>query len=436
MKSFIQTIFTKKFYFVLILFISISPKTFAQNTFSHWFENKALRIDYFLAGNNLSQNFYLDELKEEPYWSGSHSYPIDTLDLGSYRVEVTDKETGTLLFVNGFCTLFQEWQTVEEAKWLNRAFEQVTRIPYPKNRVVVTFKYRDKGTGLFVELYQFEVDPQSIFINRLPIAKYEVTPIVNNGNPNSKLDIAFIAEGYTADQMEKFIADVKKLTNYLFSQQPFSLHTGNINIWAIESPSDSEGPTNPGTGIWNSTATQSSFYTFGIDRYLTTTKYKRVMDIAANAPADIVYILVNTNEYGGGGIYNHYNVTTSNHALTQEVFIHELGHGLAGLGDEYFTSDVAYQDFYPLHIEPWEPNITTMVDFGSKWADMISQSTPIPTPTNELYKNTIGVFEGGGYVSKGVFRPHIDCRMKSNEATGFCPVCQRAIDRVICTYVE
>lgn len=413
----------------------LSNRADAQTDFNQWFENKALRIDYFLAGNSNSQKLYLDEIKMEPYWSGSQSHTLATLRLGTHRIEVTDKQSGKLIYSHGYCTLFQEWQTVNEAKQIDRAFEQVARIPFPKGEVTITFKYRDKD-GAYADLFQLDVDPKSIYIKRNKVVKHPVTKIIDNGDPNQKLDIIFIAEGYTAEQMDKFRNDVKGFASYLFAQAPFSKVNEDINIWAIESASENEGPTNPGTGVWNATATQSSFYTFGIDRYLTTTKYKRVMDIAANAPGDIVYILVNTKEYGGGGIYNHYNVATSNHELSNEVFIHELGHGLAGLGDEYYTSDVAYQEFYPLNLEPWEPNLTTLVDFNSKWADMLHKETPIPTPDSKKYSTTVGVYEGGGYAHKGVYRPYIDCRMKSNTATGFCPVCQRAILKVVETYTD
>ncbi|MDY0196353.1 MAG: M64 family metallopeptidase [Tenuifilaceae bacterium] len=409
--------------------------TVAQIQFDDWFENKALRIDYLLSGNQTQQHIFLDELKAEPYWSGAHGNTIDTLNLGSYRVDVYDKATKEHLYSKGFCTLFQEWQTIHEASYLSKSFEQVTRIPFPKKEVLVKFSFRDKSCN-FEELFKFEVDPSSMFINKHGIETYKTTQILKNGNYNAKLDIAFIAEGYLPEQMGKFIEDVKKFTDYLFSHEPFHDLKTNINIWAIESPSMHSGPTNPGKQIWNTTAVQSSFYTFGIDRYLTTTKYKRVMDIAANAPADIVYVIVNTKEYGGGGIYNHYNVCTSNHALSNEVFIHELGHGLAGLGDEYYDSEVAYQDFYSLTVEPWEPNITTLVNFSSKWQDMLNPKTPIPTPSTRENQTTIGVYEGGGYASKGVFRPYIDCRMKSNSAPGFCPVCKRSIERVINSFSE
>lgn len=416
------------------LFFLCLRTSIAQEDFSSWFENKALRIDYYLAGNNSSQYIYLKGLSEEPHWSGSHAQTTSNLNLGSYKIEVRDNETQTLLYTYGFCTLFQEWQSIEEAKTQSKAFEQVTRIPYPKKTVTVTFYHREKQTGKFETLYSFSINPNDISIAKKQWPEFKTSRIVNNGDPNENLDITFIAEGYTSTEMAKFQNDVKRMANYLLNQEPFTNYSKDINIWAVESISENSGPTNPRTNQWNRTAVGSTFNTFGIDRYLTTSNTFKIMDVAANAPSDVVYVLINTKSYGGGGIYNHFNVATSDHPLSEVVFIHELGHGLAGLGDEYYTSDVAYQDFYNLSIEPWEPNITTLVNFKSKWANMVAPRTPIPTPATKENNETVGVYEGGGYMSKGIYRPYIDCRMKSNEAKGFCPVCQRAISLVIESY--
>lgn len=424
----------KKILLVLLL-IANSTLSFSQVVFDEWFLSKALRIDYFLTGDSEKQSIYLDDLKEEPYWSGSKNGLIDPMKYGSYLVEVSDKETGKQIYSRGFCTLFQEWQTTDEAKITPKAFEQVTRIPFPKKIVVVEFKARQKN-GNFSSLYKFEIDPNSMFINKDKMTSFPVNEIVKNGNSEKMLDITFIAEGYTIEQMKSFNEDVKRLFDYLISQEPFNRYKDKINIWAVESPSEMEGPDNPGKNIWNKTPVGTTFYTFGTDRYLTTLKFKSVMDIAANAPGDVVYILVNSKEYGGGGVYNHYNVSTAGHRLSNKVFIHEFGHGLAGLGDEYYTSDVAYENFYPKDVEPWEPNLTTLVNFDSKWKNMVEPGLSIPTPVNAENKGKVGVFEGGGYVAKGVFRPMIDCRMKSNEAQGFCKVCAQAIESMLKFYTE
>ena len=109
--------------------------------------------------------------------------------------------------------------------------------------------------------------------------------------------------------------------------------------------------------------------------------------------------------YGGGGMYNFYACGTADNPRTPVVFTHEFGHSFAGLADEYFSSEVAYQDFYNLKYEPWEPNITTLVDFGSKWKDLLPADTPIPTPLDAGHKDKAGVFEGGGYLSKRHLSP-------------------------------
>lgn len=424
----------KKLILATLLFTS-TVSLFSQEVFDSWFIRKSLRIDYFLTGDSEHQSIYLDGLKQEQYWSGSPNSLIDKTNLGSYFVEVTDKVSGKLIYSRGFCTLFQEWQTTDEAKETPKAFEQVTRVPFPKKSITIEFKARMKD-GQFTSLYKFNVDPTSIFISKEPSQDYPVSEIVKSGNPEQMLDITFIAEGYKADQMDKFKNDVKKMFNYLVSQEPFSSYKDKINIWAVESPSEQEGPDNPGKNIWSRTPVGTTFYTFGTDRYLTTLKFKSVMDIASNAPSDVVYILVNSTDYGGGGVYNHYNVSTSDHALSEKVFIHEFGHGLAGLGDEYYSSNVAYNSFYPTGVEPWEPNLTTLVNFESKWKNLVEPGLEIPTPAIDQNKNKIGVYEGGGYASKGVYRPMINCRMKSNEAKGFCKVCANAIEKAIKYYTE
>ena len=164
-------------------------------------------------------------------------------------------------------------------------------------------------------------------------------------------------------------------------------------------------------------------------------------------PYEHVLVLVNTPAYGGGGIYNSYQIATADNNLTLPVAVHEFGHSFAGLADEYFYTEEE-DGTYPLDVEPWEQNITTMVDFDSKWKDMLTPGVQVPTPwidkggkredrmkkaANEAgsNENVIGVFEGGGYKSKGVYRPVETCRMRDNHNPTFCPVCERAIKQVI-----
>ena len=146
--------------------------------------------------------------------------------------------------------------------------------------------------------------------------------------------------------------------------------------------------------------------------------------------------MAKTDEYGGGGIYNAFMLTTAHHKDFRPVVVHEFGHSFGGLADEYFYENDTMTDTTPLDVEPWEQNITTRVDFGSKWQDMLVKGTPVPTPVAESKRYPVGVYEGGGYSTKGVYRPADYCRMRVNEWPEFCPVCQRALCRLIDFYTQ
>ncbi|MEJ2614693.1 MAG: M64 family metallopeptidase [Ignavibacteriaceae bacterium] len=234
--------------------------------------------------------------------------------------------------------------------------------------------------------------------------------------------------------MDKFKNDCKKVSGYLFSTTPFKENKNKFNVWGIEAPSEQEGTDIPADHIWKKTLLNTSFYTLNLKRYLMTTDNKKVRNIASNAPYDQIYILVNTSDYGGGAIYNYYSVCVSDNPYSEYIFVHEFGHGFAYLADEYSEKNSPYINFYNFKVEPTEPNLTTLVDFKSKWEDLVKKSTPIPTPATSEYKNAVGAFEGGGYVEKGIYRPMEDCEMRSISINNFCVVCKRAIQEMIDFY--
>jgi len=406
-----------------------------QNIFENYFTDKVLRFDFMLAGNSQKTVVYPVGMKEEPFFAGSRESLVDPFDYGNFKYEVFDDTENRLIYSRGFCTLFQEWQTTSEAKSMERSFYEVATMPFPKNRVRFVLSLRERN-GTFTKLFETVIDPTDYYIRKEKPVNAAVTKIYGPGTPQKCVDLAFVAEGYTADEMGKFRDDVKKMADVLFSEAPFSDYRDKINIWAVEAVSAASGTDIPGDRIYLNTVLNSSFYTFGTDRYLTTQDIKSVHDYAAVAPHDNIIVLINSNKYGGGGVYNYYSGTTAGHPLSPKVFIHEFGHGFAGLADEYYSSDVAYDEFYPLNVEPWEPNITTMVNFDSKWKEIVAKETPMPTPAEEKYKNTLGLFEGGGYSAKGIFRPEMDCRMKSNGPKGYCTVCREAIKRMIEFYIK
>ncbi len=416
-----------------LTFMTISAT--GQISFDKYFSNKVLRFDFMLAGNNVKTTVYPVGMKEEPFWAGSANTLIDPFGYGNLKYELFDIIENKLIYSRGFSTLYQEWQTTAEAKIMERSFYEVATMPFPINKVRFILSMRQRN-GSFEKLYETAIDPNDYFIRKEKPVNAGFLKIHGAGNPAECFDLAFIAEGYTSAEMEKFRNDVAKMADVLFNEPPFSKYQNKINIWAVEAVSEESGTDIPGEKLYVNTALNSTFYTFNLDRYLTTTDIKSVNDYAAIVPHDNIVVLINTAEYGGGGIYNYYSGTSADNILSSKVFIHELGHGFAGLGDEYYSSSVAYEEFYPLKVEPWEPNITTMVDFGSKWEKLVTKGVPVPTPSEEKYKEVTGVFEGGGYSAKGIYRPEMDCRMKSNSPKGFCTVCRTAIEDMLDFYTK
>jgi hypothetical protein len=419
----------------LFLTLVIPFFTYSQVDFNKYFRNESMRFDFLLGGNSNEEKVYPEQIKKEPYWAGSKKNLAEPFNYGNYRFRIFDVKSDSLLFSKGFSTLFEEWQSTAEAKEVDKTFYQTAIFPFPKRKFRLEIDSRQRD-GNFKNIYKTETNPDNYFILNETLEKLETFVILNSGKPENKVDIVILAEGYTAEEMEKFKEDAKRVTQYLFEEEPFKSEKEKFNVSAVLTPSLESGTDIPGENIYKNTRFNSTFYTFDVSRYLTTSDMKNILDAAAVVPYDHIYVLVNSDRYGGGGFYNFLSVCTADNSLTKEVFVHEFGHGFAGLGDEYYNSEVAYEDFYNLKVEPWEPNITTLVDFGSKWKSMVDESVEIPTPRSAKYNNTIGVFEGGGYMSKGIYSPFIDCRMKSNNAKGFCPVCAESIKKVIQYYSE
>ena len=400
------------------------------------FGQGTLRIDYLLAGDAKSEVVYFSQMKMEPFWGGPHKNLTDQFGYGTYRYAAYDSATGKLLFSRGFSTLFQEWKGTAEAKIMKRAFPMTAVMPFPKITIRFVIEKRSFETNEFERIFERIINPSDYFISRESIHRCKSDKVKDSGDPANHVDVAFISEGYTSVDMDKFHNDAKRMMEYILSNEPYSANGNHFNFYAIESPSDEAGVSIPGRDIFVNTNIHSSFYTFNMDRYLTTFDTKSVYDIAANVPYDLIFVLVNSKQYGGGGFYNHYGEGTVDNQLSTIVFIHEFGHEFAGLADEYYTSEVTYSDYYNLKVEPWEPNITTNVNFESKWKKMVAPETPLPTPRSEKFQTATGMFEGGGYLSKGIYSPAMDCRMKSNAAAGFCPACTDAIIRMIRFYCE
>ncbi|MDR3194024.1 MAG: IgA Peptidase M64 [Tannerella sp.] len=412
----------------IVLWMCSARTVQAQGDFETYFEPKSLRIDFALSGNRASQSAALVQLREEPVWAGTVKNCTDPFNYGGYYINVYAKDR-KLIYSRGFNTLFEEWRTTDGALTQTQSWTNSISVPYPAQTVQVELLARERSTQRFVSLMTLEVDPQSISIDRSPLPSLQTVELQTKGLPAEKVDLVFLPEGYTEAEMDKFDADARRFTEALFRTPPYDRRADDFNVRAVHLPSAESGVDLSGRGIYRQTALNAGFYTFGIDRYLTTRDMKSIRDAVWNVPCDAIFILVNSDLYGGGGMYNFYAIGTADNERTVRVFVHELGHSFAGLADEYFQSEVAYNDFYDLGAEPWEPNITTLVDFDRKWKDLLAADTPVPTPAEAPYADKVGVFEGGGYLEKGIYRPADHCTMR--DMSGFCPVCQRAILQMI-----
>ena len=421
----------------MIVAIAATVAASAQS-FDAKFDDATLRLDYTFMGNATEQYIAIADLSSSPNWWGRR-INLDTTPLkGNGDLTLRDSATGEVLYKTSFSSLFQEWITTPEALTVTKSFEFTLLVPKPKQSVVATLVLRDNTDK--ESSHTFTIDPRDVLIrDDSKIAPLPYTYIHKGGDSKECIDVAILAEGYTSEEMELFMEDAKITAEEILSYEPFKSHRDKFNFIAVASPSKDSNVSVPQQEAWRSTAVGSNFMTFYMARYLTSGNVYAMYDIVTNIPCEHFVILANTDTYGGGGIYNSYTLTTAHHRDFRPVVVHEFGHSFAGLGDEYFYDNADDNDnMHSLKHEPWEPNITTMVDFDSKWADMVAEGVEIPTAvTPERTANyVVGAYEGGGYLSKGIFRPTDVCRMRNNTAERFCPVCERAIERVILHQAE
>lgn len=407
-------------------------------------QEKTLRVDYVFSGTDKATEISLERLYSFDGWAG-RTVNLDRVPVkGNGQISMTDVATGKVIYMQSFSTLFQEWKTTEEATKLRKAFENTFLLPMPSAKAAVKVELYDFFGNVCASLNHI-VDPSDILIKRM---KPEPAPhryLLKSGSPQEKIDVAIVAEGYTKEEAEQFYKDAQVAVDAILAHEPFGKYRDRFNFVAIALESKDSGVSVPREGLWKDTAVGSNYDTFYSDRYLTTSCVWKMHDALCGIPYEHLVILANTDTYGGGGIYNSYTLTTALHKDFKPVVVHEFGHSFAGLADEYYYDDQFVEYYYP-DSEPWEQNITTLFDFESKWDDMLPKIVQIPTPVEgnvwEKIKagtkpeSIVGVYEGAGDQSKGVYRPYPDCRMKTNAAESFCPVCQRAIARIIEFYTE
>lgn len=421
---------------ILFLLCLIAVSSTRAQVFADHFADKTLRVDYIFNGNASGQAICLDGLSALPTWAGRKHHLAELPLQGNGQIIMRNAASGKTIYTTSFSSLFQEWLETDEARNVTKGFENTFLLPYPLQPVEIEITLLDPRRNVRASMKHI-VHPNDVLIEQK--GNSHITPhkyLLHNDSPEKCIDVAILAEGYTLQEMQTFYEDADIACKSIFDHEPFKSMKKRFNVVAVASPSTDSGVSVPRLNEWKHTAFGSHFSTFYSDRYLTTSRVKAIHHALAGIPYEHIIILANTEEYGGGGIYNSYTLTTAHHPMFRPVVVHEFGHSFGGLADEYFYDNDVMTDTYPLDIEPWEQNISTQVDFAAKWKDMLSENTPVPTPAEVSENYPTGVYEGGGYSAKGIFRPAENCRMRTNEYPAFCPVCQRALRRIIEFYTE
>lgn len=421
---------------ILFLLCLIAVSSTRAQVFADHFADKTLRVDYIFNGNASGQAICLNGLSALPTWAGRKHHLAELPLQGNGQIIMRNAASGKTIYTTSFSSLFQEWLETDEARNVTKGFENTFLLPYPLQPVEIEITLLDPRRNVRASMKHI-VHPNDVLIEQK--GNSHITPhkyLLHNDSPEKCIDVAILAEGYTLQEMQTFYEDADIACKSIFDHEPFKSMKKRFNVVAVASPSTDSGVSVPRLNEWKHTAFGSHFSTFYSDRYLTTSRVKAIHDALAGIPYEHIIILANTEEYGGGGIYNSYTLTTAHHPMFRPVVVHEFGHSFGGLADEYFYDNDVMTDTYPLDIEPWEQNISTQVDFAAKWKDMLSENTPVPTPAEVSENYPTGVYEGGGYSAKGIFRPAENCRMRTNEYPAFCPVCQRALRRIIEFYTE
>lgn len=443
------------------------------------FVDRTMRVDYFHTGSSKDEIISLDRVVSDGPWAGSRTRLIDDTNMGKYLFEVRDLSTDSLLYSRGFASIYGEWETTREAARVHRTFHESLRFPWPLRPIRVVLLKRD-GPRTFGVIWDTEILPDSRFVDAADRGPGgTVYEVVENGPPAEKVDLVLVGEGYTITEADEFLADVARLTEKLFATEPFRGRKADFNVRAVHVPSERAGVNRPHVGEYRRTPLSTEYNIFDSERYLLTLDNRALREALSGVPYEFVEILVNEEQYGGGGIFNFQATVAVDTEFADYVFVHEFGHHFAGLADEYYTSDVAYETGGTSHPEPWEPNATALHDPDLlKWGALVDPGTPVPTPwdkeryeeharkireqrqalidrgapeaefdalfamqrsiEDELlaameYANRVGAFEGAMYESKGLYRPEIDCIMFTR-ADFFCLVCRRAIERIIDLY--
>ncbi len=400
---------------IVMVLLVLSMRVCGQD-FDRWFTGGTLRLDCLREGSAQGDTVWVERWIDRPGgWYGSRTQMIDPFDNGDYRVEMRDAATGRVLYSRGYSNLFREYKDTPEGRTTVRRFEEVLLLPMPRGKVLIALQKRDSAMRLHDQTVA-PFDPAKTLL--LPTCVVSVADTYEvHGDPSVKFDLAFVMQGFD-DDTAYYNSVCCRMAEGFFKNEPFRSHRADFNLYFIRGDA----------GV--------DYNALGSDRYAMTFRLFQLHNELGNTPCDHIIIVLNNAKYGGGAIYNFYSVS-SLHSMAEMVLTHELGHGIGGLADEYIDEELSYADLHRTAYEPLEPNITNLVDFGSKWQRLLPEGTAVPTGDVDVPRGEngpIGVYEGAGYSAKGVYRPAMHCMMR--DYAPFCPVCRERLEAVFKLYTR
>ncbi|MBI5382492.1 MAG: hypothetical protein HZA31_11380 [Opitutae bacterium] len=239
----------------------------------------------------------------------------------------------------------------------------------------------------------------------------ELRTLRDAGPTANRVNVVFVAEGYTAAETAKFFSDAQAKFTVVAGNEAFAAFADQLNGFALFVASNQSGSDIPARSITRDTYFNTTYGAAGLDRLLTIGGPEDSIRLNTllrryTPEYDLVILLVNATEYGGSGGFP---VVVSLHTSSEEIMLHEIGHSFADLVDEYV--DAATAPYYP----PRESvNATQMTDRAAvPWAAFILPTTPVPTTTASGDANYVGLFEGAYYRAKGFYRPTYDSKMRT-----------------------
>lgn len=234
------------------------------------------------------------------------------------------------------------------------------------------------------------------------------SPELRDGADN-RIDLVIVGDGYTAAQQSTFHAHAAFAMSTMFTQQPFATYAPLFLIHEIEVISIESGVDNdPTQGILKNTALDMAFWCNGIERLLCVNVNKAYNAASAAPDVDLVLALANSTKYGGAG-YTTSDLATSSggNGAAPEIAIHEFGHSLGNLADEYtYGGPVNYTGPEPSAVNVSTLNAAAMAAAGTKWAAWLGTNNP-------AYDGLCSTFEGGMYSETGIYRPSNNSKMRA-----------------------